>query len=202
MIYLDRLMTAIRYREELKGKKEVADIKILYQDRPEDMKKEIDKYSISHKNETEILIKKIKYFFQDIQDKGMSDKIFFTVICPILSVLEPPNCQKSHCQYHTTAGFCNCSENRIPGKCREHMKYMDRKAKRENKTPGKYFPDPGSRVIITNVWRKEILGVIGKAEKKEGKWYFPFLMDGCEDKGEIDVCIDEIALIKNITGEH
>ncbi len=199
MIYMDRFIAAIQYSEGLKEKKGISDIRFWYRKNPEIIEEEINKYLVSNKIKTEILIEKIKYFFLDMRDRGMSDNMFHHIICKILDVLEPPNCQKSHCQYYTTSGFCNCSEGRVPGKCKEHREYLDRKAKRENKTPGKYFPGPGSRVTIITTSRVEQTGVIGQPEERGGKWYFPFLVDGYLQN--VEVCVDEINSIKVIKNE-
>ena len=196
MISLKRITDAVRYRESIQEKKYVSGLKWVYENKPEQLKKETDEYLVSHKKETEVLIEKIKYFLTDLSNKGMPDNKLYSIICDILSTLEPTICQKTHCQHHTAYGFCNCGQGLVPGKCKDHREYMDRKAKRENKTPGKHFPEPGSRVTVVT-WKGDRTGVIGEPEKRGGKWYFSFLMDGC-DKGAIDVCIDEILSIKAV----
>lgn len=192
MTSIKRIIAAIEYREGTKEKKRVSELRCWYENEPEVLKKEIDEYLLSHKKETDILIEKIKYFLSDLSAKGMSDNKLYHIVYNILDVLEPPNCQKSHCQHHTTFGFCNCDEGWVPGKCKDHREYIDRKAKRENKTPGKYFPESGSRVTLVT-WKGDTTGVIGTPKKSGGKWYFPFLLDG----REMDVCIDEVSSIKN-----
>lgn len=59
---------------------------------------------------------------------------FFYHIC---EMLEPPRCKKTHCQYYTSFSFCNCGDNRVPGKCKEHREYMKRCKARQKKAEEK-----------------------------------------------------------------
>lgn len=53
------------------------------------------------------------------------------VVRVICGLLEPPACQKCHCSHHTTYSFCDCSVNKVPGRCKEHREYIKRKKLRK-----------------------------------------------------------------------
>lgn len=193
MISLNRIALAIQYKEDIKRKKGISELTYVYESKPELRDREIAEFVASHKKETEVLVKKIREFLIDLSNKGMPDNKLSNIEYEVLAVLEPPVCRKNHCQHHTTSGFCNCREGLVPSRCKEHREYMDRKAKRENKTPGKYFPEKGSRVTLVT-WKGDRTGVIGDPVKVGGKWQFPFLMDGHDS--EMIVHVDEITSIR------
>ena len=51
----------------------------------------------------------------------------------LLGILEPPNCEKYHCEHHTSGGFAGCALNRTPGRCKEHREYLKRRKARQDK---------------------------------------------------------------------
>ncbi len=55
------------------------------------------------------------------------------LIREMCNLLEPPGCYKSHCPHNTTYSFCQCSLNKVPGRCKEHREYVKRKKLREQK---------------------------------------------------------------------
>lgn len=45
--------------------------------------------------------------------------------------LEPPNCEKGHCEKHSEYAFCGCTGGKVPGRCKEAKEYLDKVAKRD-----------------------------------------------------------------------
>lgn len=65
--------------------------------------------------------------------RATSDRMLDGIICGVLDIIEPPYCQKSHCESHTPYGFCGCSKSLVPGKCPLNREYLKRKKEREDK---------------------------------------------------------------------
>lgn len=45
-------------------------------------------------------------------------------------ILEPPCCQKTHCEHHTVFGFASCAKALAPSRCRDHREYLTRRQER------------------------------------------------------------------------
>lgn len=45
-------------------------------------------------------------------------------------ILEPPHCQKTHCEHHTIFGFASCAKALAPSRCRDHREYLKRREER------------------------------------------------------------------------
>lgn len=65
--------------------------------------------------------------------RANSDRSLDGIILGVLHIIEPPYCQKSHCESHTTYGFCGCSKGLVPGRCPLNLEYLRRKREREDK---------------------------------------------------------------------
>jgi hypothetical protein len=79
-------------------------------------------------------INNVKDLFDAIEKRQTTEKELRSFFDHLCSMLEPPCCQKSHCQYHTAFSFCNCADGRVPGKCKDHREYIKRrKARQKNK---------------------------------------------------------------------
>ncbi len=80
--------------------------------------------------------------------RAKSDSQLDGIICSCLDILEPPYCQKRHCPSHTTYGFCGCSKNLVPGKCKLNLDYLKRQKEKAEKVyqkrllliPQNFFP--------------------------------------------------------------
>lgn len=80
--------------------------------------------------------------------RATSDRSLDNILMDTIRILEPPSCYKSHCPHHTTYSFCNCSLDRVPGKCDLHLAYRKRLKERQEKQfqkrlaqiPEKYLP--------------------------------------------------------------
>lgn len=76
-------------------------------------------------------------FPKDIIDvmgkRANSDRDLDGIIHSIVSILEPPYCQKTHCPHHTAFAFCGCSLSLVPGKCKLNLDYLKNKKLREEK---------------------------------------------------------------------
>lgn len=83
-----------------------------------------------------------------IGKRANSDRSLDGIICSALSIIEPPNCTKSHCPSFTSFAFCNCSLSLVPGRCKLNLDYLKKKREREEKIlnarleqiPKLYFP--------------------------------------------------------------
>lgn len=51
----------------------------------------------------------------------------------ITGLLEPRSCTKSHCEHFTSYAFCNCSAGRVPARCPDYRKYIQRWRERKEK---------------------------------------------------------------------
>lgn len=79
-------------------------------------------------------IRSINDLFDAIEKHQTTEKVLRRFFYHLCGMLEPPSCQKTHCQYHTAFSFCNCADGRVPGKCKEHRKYIKRcKARQKSK---------------------------------------------------------------------
>ena len=73
----------------------------------------------------------IDVFLGTLRKRGITDNKLNGIVGGILSVLEPPVCQMSHCKhYGGQFAFCNCSKGEIPGKCKIHREYLKRRKER------------------------------------------------------------------------
>lgn len=101
--------------------------------------------------------------------RATTDRSLDSIILEVLDIIEPPYCQKSHCEFHTAYGFCGCSKNLVPGKCKLNLDYLKRKRDREDKillvriqqVPESYLPlsDETKKKILTmkeQDWQKQV----------------------------------------------
>jgi hypothetical protein len=80
--------------------------------------------------------------------RAKTDSSLDNILMNTALILEPPSCTKSHCPHFTTMSFCNCSIERIPGKCDLHLAYRKRVKERQEKqyqerlaqVPKKFLP--------------------------------------------------------------
>lgn len=80
--------------------------------------------------------------------RAKSDGSLDLILNQTIQILEPPACTKSHCPHFTTFSFCNCSIDRVPGKCPLYLQYRrgvkQRKEKkfqaRLKQIPKKFLP--------------------------------------------------------------
>ena len=78
--------------------------------------------------------------------RRITDATANEIIHKLLSVLEPPGCQKEHCiQYGLSTKFCNCSLERVPGRCPIHKAFVKRKRERAVKAMKKLMDAFGGR---------------------------------------------------------
>lgn len=93
---------------------------------------------------------------QEIIDKlgvrASSDRELDGIIMGVVQILEPPNCQKSHCPKHTTFGFCGCSEGLVPGKCPLNLEYLKRKRERRQSVKDAFIADIPETKLYGKVW--------------------------------------------------
>lgn len=81
----------------------------------------IDPYSID-----------VSVLSQVLRRRGITDTVQNRIIWDLLNVLEPPNCTMTHCKsYGGQRYFCNCVEEKIPGRCKIFKDYLKRIAKKE-----------------------------------------------------------------------
>lgn len=105
--------------------------------------------------------------------RATSDMLLDAIILSVLEIIEPPYCQKSYCESHTSYGFCGCDKGLVPGKCPLNLQYLKRKREKENKilnerlsqVPASYLPL--SKQTIENIrnmrqaeWDKQIKKII------------------------------------------
>lgn len=65
-----------------------------------------------------------------IRRRASGDREVASTFWPIIKTLEPPGCWMSHCEYHTTFGFCGCGKNLEPSKCKKNRDYIKRQCDR------------------------------------------------------------------------
>lgn len=101
--------------------------------------------------------------------RATTDRSLDGIIIAVCDIVEPPNCTKSHCPHFTTFSFCNCIDNRVPGKCPLNLEYLKKKKEREEKKyqervaqlPENFFPlskenEEKIRTMDDNTWQKAI----------------------------------------------
>lgn len=65
--------------------------------------------------------------------RGISDHKLNAIMWDLLSVIEPPSCGMTHCKnYGNQHSFCNCSLERVPGRCPINKAYLKRKKEKED----------------------------------------------------------------------
>lgn len=70
--------------------------------------------------------------FKTLERRGISDSELNKITWLLLAHLEPPSCQKGHCEhYGGQSAFCDCSLGRIPGRCKENREFIKRRAERK-----------------------------------------------------------------------
>ena len=62
-----------------------------------------------------------------VRKRASGDRAVDEAFSKIMNILEPKGCQKSHCTYHGSGGFCCCGKNMVPSKCKEHREYLARR---------------------------------------------------------------------------
>lgn len=71
-------------------------------------------------------------FAKLLAKRGITDTVQNKIVWMLLEVLEPPVCNMTHCEhYGGQSSFCNCSLERIPGRCPINRDYLKRKKERE-----------------------------------------------------------------------
>lgn len=72
-------------------------------------------------------------FSKVLSKRGITDRVLNSIIWDLLLVLEPPACMMTHCKdYGHQSSFCNCSIERVPGRCPINKAYLKRKKEKEN----------------------------------------------------------------------
>ncbi len=67
-----------------------------------------------------------------LRQRRISDRRLNPIVWTLVSVLEPPGCEMTHCKhYGNSAAPMNCSEGRIPGGCGILKDYRRRKKNRD-----------------------------------------------------------------------
>lgn len=110
--------------------------------------------------------------------RANSDRSLDEIILNVLEIIEPPYCQKRHCEYHTSYGFCGCSQGLVPGKCKLNLDYLKRKRDRENNILTVRAKDiPGIYLPLTEETKRKILAMNDQEWQKEIK-KFPKQLTG------------------------
>ena len=68
-----------------------------------------------------------------VRRRAGSDRAVDDTFSKLMHVLEPGSCQKSHCDYYGSGGFCGCGKNLVPSKCEDHRQYLERQNARYEK---------------------------------------------------------------------
>jgi hypothetical protein len=68
-----------------------------------------------------------------LQTRAKSDRELDGIFLAILKIIEPPYCQMTHCENHTSYGMCGCAKHLVPGRCKIHSDYLKRKRVKEEK---------------------------------------------------------------------
>ena len=72
-------------------------------------------------------IRTLASFLDAIERRASSERqLCEGVYGELLVILEPPNCEKYHCEHNTTGGFARCALNRTPGRCKDHREFLAR----------------------------------------------------------------------------
>ena len=61
-----------------------------------------------------------------VRKRAGSDRAVDSAFSNIMNILEPGGCQKSHCTYHGSGGFCCCGKDLVPSKCQDHREFVAR----------------------------------------------------------------------------
>jgi hypothetical protein len=131
------------------------------------------------------VIETAKDLLDAIERRATTEKTLRRLFDAICCVLEPPSCWKSHCKHYTVYAFCNCSDGRVPGRCKEHRQYVERKKKRaakatlpedikKRKQYGKEIDSLHRKLskVHKPIWRK-ITTLQEKIQKLEDKYKHP-----------------------------
>lgn len=68
-----------------------------------------------------------------VRKRASGDREVANIFFHIITKIEPPCCQMSHCESYTAYGFCNCGFSRVPSKCKKHRDYLQRQYDRMEK---------------------------------------------------------------------
>ena len=93
--------------------------------------------------------------------RGITDKSLDGIVWTLISILEPPGCQRTHCESFTTCGFCYCSKGLLPNKCMIHRKYMSDRRKRATVAADKLLKE------LDDHCKKDCLNSISVYRKKD-----------------------------------
>jgi hypothetical protein len=76
----------------------------------------------------------IAQLLHTLEKRGMTDHTMNNIVWTLISHLEPPGCRMSHCEHYGNSGApCNCSLERIPGRCKDYREYLKRREERAAK---------------------------------------------------------------------
>lgn len=113
--------------------------------------------------------------------RANSDRALDGIILGVLNIIEPPYCQKLHCESHTTYAFCGCSKGLVPGKCPLNLEYLKRKREREEKVlnervsqiPKSYLPLSKETIdkiknMRSDEWEKQIKKIKKRKQSTNG----------------------------------
>ena len=65
--------------------------------------------------------------------RGITDRQLSNIMQEIINLIEPPQCEKTHCEhYGGQSYFCCCKKQKIPGNCKEHRAFLKRRAEKQN----------------------------------------------------------------------
>ena len=80
-------------------------------------------------------IKTVKDLIDAIEKRATTEKQLRDLFGSIMSLLEPPSCSKSHCEFYGGSfAWCSCRKGLVPGTCRENRAYLKRRREREEKS--------------------------------------------------------------------
>ena len=68
-----------------------------------------------------------------VRKRASGDRVVDKIFWGIIRELEPPGCIMSHCDQHTTYGFCNCYDELMPSRCKKHREFVQRQYDRMEK---------------------------------------------------------------------
>ena len=78
--------------------------------------------------------------------RGITDATANGIIYGLLSVLEPPGCEMTHCEHYGLSGsFCSCFLGKVPGQCSINRAFTKRNKERAVKAMKKMMDAFGGR---------------------------------------------------------
>jgi len=70
----------------------------------------------------------IKQLDKVLMKRGITDSQLNPIVGTLISVLEPPGCEMTHCKlYGNSTSPMNCADGRTPGRCKILKEYRERK---------------------------------------------------------------------------